>query len=139
MNPYLAFAVLLATGLEGIDKGYRLPEPVEMNVYKMTPEELKENGIESLPESIGEAIAETERSTIVRQSLGDHVFDHLIELKKKEWDYYRTHLSQYDIDRSSDSVIYPLDGKQPLRSALPSFFDVVCVPYRARSTRTISS
>jgi glutamine synthetase len=68
----------------------------------MTPEELKENGIESLPESIGEAIAETERSTIVRierQALGDHVFDHLIELKKKEWDDYRTHLSQYEIDR----------------------------------------
>jgi len=98
-NPYLAFAVMLATGLEGIDKGYDLPEPVEMNVYKMTPEELKANGIESLPESIGEAIAETERSTIVRQSLGDHVFDHLIELKKKEWDDYRTHLSQYEIDR----------------------------------------
>lgn len=98
-NPYLAFAVMLATGLEGIDKGYPLPDPVEMNVYKMTPEELKENGIESLPESIGEAIAETERSTIVRQALGDHVFDHLIELKKKEWDDYRTHLSQYEIDR----------------------------------------
>ncbi len=49
----------------------------------MTTEELKENSIESLPESIGEAIAETERSTIVRQPLGDHVFDHLIELKKK--------------------------------------------------------
>jgi len=65
----------------------------------MTPEELKENGIDSLPESIGEAIAETERSTIVRQALGDHVFDHLIELKKKEWDDYRTHLSQYEIDR----------------------------------------
>ncbi|MGZ8889638.1 MAG: hypothetical protein ACXW1D_08945, partial [Halobacteriota archaeon] len=72
-----------------IDKGYRLPEPVEMNVYKMNPEELKENGIESLPESIAEAIAETERSTIVRQALGDHVFDQLIELKKKEWDDYR--------------------------------------------------
>jgi glutamine synthetase len=98
-NPYLAFAVMLATGLEGIDKGYTLPEPVEMNVYKMTPEELKANGIESLPESMGEAIAETERSTIVRQALGDHVFDHLIELKKKEWDDYRIHLSQYEIDR----------------------------------------
>ena len=108
-----------------IDKGYRLPEPVEMNVYKMTPEELKENGIESLPESIGEAIAETERSTIVRQSSEVDVFDHLIELKKKEWDYYRTHLSQYDIDRSSDSVIYPLDGKQPLRS-VSSFFYALC-------------
>ncbi len=98
-NPYLAFAVMLATGLEGIEKGYALPDPVEMNVYKMTAEELKANRIESLPESIGEAIAETERSAIVREALGDHVFDHLIELKKKEWDDYRTHLSQYEIDR----------------------------------------
>jgi glutamine synthetase len=65
----------------------------------MTPEELKENGIHSLPESIGEAIADTERSTIVRQALGDHVFDHLIERKKKEWGDYRTHLSQDEIDR----------------------------------------
>ncbi len=98
-NPYLAFAVMLATGLEGIDKGYALPDPVEMNVYKMTAEELKANGIGSLPESIGEAIAETEKSAIVRKALGDHVFDHLIELKKKEWDDYRTHLSRYEIDR----------------------------------------
>jgi glutamine synthetase len=66
--------------------------------YAVGAEGLPE-GIESLPESIGEAIAETERSTIVRQALGNHVFDHLIELKKKEWDDYRTHLSQYEIDR----------------------------------------
>jgi glutamine synthetase len=65
----------------------------------MTPEELKANGIDSLLESIGEASAETERCTIVRQALGDHVFDHLIERKKKEWGDYRTHLSQDEIDR----------------------------------------
>ncbi len=98
-NPYLAFAVMLATGLEGIDKGYSLPDPVELNVYKMTAEQLKANGIESLPESIGEAITETENSAVVKRALGDHVFHHLIELKKKEWDDYRTHLSQYEIDR----------------------------------------
>lgn len=83
----------------GADKNYPVDySHLNIQGYTVGAEGLPE-GIESLPESIGEAIAETERSTIVRQALGNHVFDHLIELKKKEWDDYRTHLSQYEIDR----------------------------------------
>jgi len=82
MNPLSPLPLCSQLALS-IDKGYRLPEPVEMNVYKMNPEELKENGIESLPESRW-SDRRSERSTIVRQSSGDDVFDHLIELKKKD-------------------------------------------------------
>jgi len=98
-NPYLAFAVMLAAGLEGIEKGYELRDPVEKNIYKMTEEELKAHGIESLPGSLGEAIAETENSDLVRRALGDHVFDHLIELKKREWDDYRVKVTPYEMER----------------------------------------
>jgi len=98
-NPYLAFSVMLAAGLEGIEKKYVLRDPVEKNIYKMTDEQLKVHGIESLPGSLGEALAETENSDLVRRALGDHVFDHLIELKKREWNEYRIKVTPYELER----------------------------------------
>ena len=98
-NPYLAFAVMLAAGLEGIEKGYELRDPVEKNIFKMTEEELKAHGIESLPGNLGEAIAETENSDLVRRALGDHIFDYLIALKKREWDEYRVKVTPYEMER----------------------------------------
>ncbi|MGZ4902993.1 MAG: glutamine synthetase family protein [Halobacteriota archaeon] len=98
-NPYLAFAVMLACGLEGIEKNYELPDPVEQNIYKMTQQELDSHGIGSLPENLALAVAETENSEIIRRALGDHVFDRFIELKKKEWDDYRQQVTQYELDR----------------------------------------
>lgn len=98
-NPYLAFAVMLACGLEGIEKGYELPDPVEQNIFKMTQQELDDHGIGSLPENLGLAVAETENSEIIRRALGDHVFDRFIELKKREWDDYRLQVTQYELDR----------------------------------------
>ncbi len=98
-NPYLAFSVMLAAGLEGIEKGYELRDPVEKNIYRLTDRELKALGIESLPGSLGEAIAETENSDLVRRALGDHVFDYLIELKKREWDDYRVNVTPYEMAR----------------------------------------
>ncbi|MGZ7115574.1 MAG: glutamine synthetase family protein [Halobacteriota archaeon] len=98
-NPYLAFAVMLACGLEGIEKGYELPDPVEKNIFKMTQQELDDHGIGSLPENLGLAVAETENSEIIRRTLGDHVFDRFIELKKREWDDYRQQVTQYELDR----------------------------------------
>lgn len=97
-NPYLAFAVMLAAGLEGIEKGYKLDPPVERNVYEMTEEERKEYGIKTLPASLAEAIALTEKSELVRRTLGDHIFEKLIENKKMEWDRYRIQVTQYEID-----------------------------------------
>jgi len=96
-NPYLAFGVMLAAGLEGIEQEYEVPHPVEENVYEMTEEERK--GIGSLPASLLEAIMLTEKSKLVRRALGDHVFDAFIKNKKIEWEQYQTQVTDYELKR----------------------------------------
>ncbi|TET46096.1 MAG: glutamine synthetase [Dehalococcoidia bacterium] len=98
-NPYLAFSVMLAAGLEGIEKGYEVPEPIEENVYEMSEEERKKRGIDTLPASLQEAILLTEKSELVRKALGDHVFNAFIENKKIEWDQYRTQVTEYELKK----------------------------------------
>ena len=98
-NPYLAFSVMLAAGLEGIEKEYEVPEPVEENVYEMSEGERRARGISTLPASLLEAIQITEKSDIIRKALGDHVFDAFIRNKKIEWDQYRTHVTDYEIKK----------------------------------------
>ena len=98
-NPYLAFSVMLAAGLEGIEEGLEPPPPVEENVYEMTEEERQERGIGTLPASLLEAILLTEKSEIVRKALGEHVFEAFIQNKKIEWDHYRTQVTEYELKR----------------------------------------
>jgi glutamine synthetase len=98
-NPYLTFAVMLAAGLKGIEGNYKLPEPVEEDIFEMSAAERERRGIASLPGSLDEAIVETEKSALVKEALGDHVFSKFIENKKIEWDNYRVHVSQYELDR----------------------------------------
>jgi glutamine synthetase len=98
-NPYLVFSVMLAAGLEGIEKKYEVPKPIEENVYEMTEEERKERGIETLPSSLWEAIQLTRESKLVRRALGDHVFDAFIKNKQVEWDQYRTQVTDYELKR----------------------------------------
>jgi len=98
-NPYLAFSVMLAAGLEGIEKEYELPEPVEQDIYRMSDEERRELGIASLPGSLIEAIQLTEKSKLVQKTLGDHVFNSFIASKKVEWDDYRKCVHPYEIER----------------------------------------
>jgi len=98
-NPYLAFSVMLAAGLEGIEKGLEPPQPVEENVYEMTEEEKNKRGIGTLPASLLEAILLTEKSQIVRQALGEHVFEAFIQNKKIEWDQYRSQVTEYELKR----------------------------------------
>jgi glutamine synthetase len=98
-NPYLAFAVMLGAGLEGIEKKYDLPEPIEEDIFEMNPAERKAHGITDLPGNLYAAIIEAEKSSLVRKILGDHIFDKFIENKKIEWDQYRTHVSQFELDR----------------------------------------
>ncbi len=98
-NPYLAFSVMLAAGLRGIEEGYELPGPVEEDIFAMTPGERRDRGIRALPGSLAEAVAETENSELVREALGDHIFQKFIANKKIEWDAYRMHVSQYELDR----------------------------------------
>jgi len=96
-NPYLAFSVILAAGLEGIEKEYEVPDPVEENVYDMTEEERQKRGIGTLPASLLEAILLTDKSELVRKALGDHIFKALIKNKKIEWDHYRAQVTDYEL------------------------------------------
>jgi glutamine synthetase len=98
-NPYLTFACLLQAGLEGIEKGYELPDPMETNLYHLTPEQRRERGIVSLPETLGEAIDELSRSELARKALGPHIFDRYIELKRREWDEYRVQLTEWEMKK----------------------------------------
>jgi len=98
-NPYLTFAVMLAAGLKGIEQGYTLPDPIEEDIFEMSEEARKRHGIESLPGNLLEAIQLTEKSELVKETLGDHIFQKFIENKKIEWDQYRTHVSQFELDK----------------------------------------
>jgi glutamine synthetase len=98
-NPYLTFAALLHAGLEGIEQGYELPDPMETNLYHLTAEQRRERGIVALPETLGEAIDELSQSELARKALGPHIFDRYVELKRKEWDEYRVQLTQWELDR----------------------------------------
>ena len=98
-NPYLTFAVLLAAGLEGIEKGYELPEPMEKNLYHITPEERQRLGIEQLPETLGEAIELTAESELVLRTFGEHIFNRYVEIKRQEWEDYRVQVTEWELDR----------------------------------------
>src|SRR5438876_2180984 len=95
-NPYLTYACLLHAGLEGIEKGYELPEPMERNLYHLTADERRERGIVSLPETLGEAIEELAQSELVREALGEHIFSNYVKLKRKEWDEYRVQVTEWE-------------------------------------------
>ena len=98
-NPYLAFALMLAAGLEGIEKEYKLPEPIEENVFEMGETERNRRGIKTLPGNLHEALLLTEKSELVRKALGDHIFFSFIKNKKIEWDRYRIHVTDYELDK----------------------------------------
>ena len=98
-NPYLTFAAMLQAGLEGIEKGYKVPKPMDKNLYHLSDSERKEKGIETLPDSLGYAISLTEKSELVKKALGSHIFSRFIELKKKEWDNYRIQVTKYELDK----------------------------------------
>ena len=98
-NPYLAFSVMLAAGLAGIANKYDLPAPQEQDIYHMSDAERKAAGIASLPGSLNDAIELTEKSKLVREALGEHVFKAFIANKKAEWDAYRTNVTQWELER----------------------------------------
>lgn len=98
-NPYLCFSVILAAGLEGIEKEYPLPAPSEENVYELKPEERAKKGIKTLPGSLVEAIEVAEGSKLLKKALGDHVFHSFIRNKKVEWDLYRRAVTDFELKR----------------------------------------
>jgi glutamine synthetase len=101
-NPYLAFAVMLAAGLRGIEHKYELGPELTANLYEMTPEERMAEGVEALPGSLDEAVTCMERSELMAEALGEHVFDWFIRNKRVEWDAYKSQVTPFEIDRYLD-------------------------------------
>jgi glutamine synthetase len=98
-NPYLAFAVMLAAGLKGIEETYELPPEAAENIYEMSEAERRAAGIDSLPEDLFEAIAVAESSDLLRETLGDHVVEYLVRNKRAEWDGYKAYVTPYELER----------------------------------------
>jgi glutamine synthetase len=98
-NPYLAFSVMLAAGLKGIDEGYELPPEATDNIYEMTDSERLARGLMQLPGDLHDAITEMERSDLVADALGEQVFEYLLRNKRAEWDQYKSYVSPYELER----------------------------------------
>ena len=98
-NPYLAFAVMLGAGLDGIAQKLPVPAMTEENIFHMTPQEREKRGIGTLPAYLYEAVNETRRSGLVRKILGEHTFEKFIANKDIEWDQYRCHVSSYELEK----------------------------------------
>ncbi|MEM2250509.1 MAG: type I glutamate--ammonia ligase [Candidatus Hadarchaeales archaeon] len=96
-NPYLQFTVMLAAGLKGIEEKILPPDPIERDIYRMTPEERETMGIESLPANLGEALECMRKSKLVREALGDHLFHHFLYVKRKEWEEYSAQITDWEI------------------------------------------
>ena len=98
-NPYLTFAALLHAGLDGIERGYELPAPMETNLYELGPEERSREGIDALPENLGEAIEIGAASELLLRAFGEHTHARFVESKRAEWDEYRTQLTPWEMER----------------------------------------
>jgi glutamine synthetase len=98
-NPYLAFAVMLLAGLDGVKNKLEVPSPVAANIYKLTEDERRDQSIPSLPGSLYEAIEELKKSEIAKEALGEHIFGEYIKMKTIEWDDYRTDVTPWEHDR----------------------------------------
>jgi glutamine synthetase len=97
-NLYLAFTVMLGAGLKGIEDGLEAPPPVEKNIFKLSSEEKKAHGITALPGSLGDAIKLAEGSEFLKETLGEHLYEGLLEAKKKEWGSYLLSVTQWELD-----------------------------------------
>ncbi len=95
-NPYLAFALLLAAGLKGVEESYDLPDGAEDDVWSLTEGERRALGIEPLPEDLAEAVTAMERSELVAETLGEHVFDFFLRNKRREWEEYRAQVTPFE-------------------------------------------
>jgi glutamine synthetase len=98
-NPYLAFSVILAAGMKGIDEGYDLPPEATDNIYEMSDSERRAKGLAQLPDDLYEAVKEMEASELVAEALGEQVFEYLLRNKRAEWDQYKSYVSPYEVER----------------------------------------
>src|SRR6478672_1343614 len=98
-NPYLAFSVILAAGLEGIRQGYELPEEATANIFEMSAEEWAATGIPELPQSLSDALNAMEQSTLVADALGEHIFEWFLRNKRAEWSDYKAQVTPFELSR----------------------------------------
>ena len=98
-NPYLAFSVILAAGLKGIAEGYQLPVEADANLFELDDAALAALDIDTLPQSLSDSLRVMEKSTLVREALGEHIFEWFLRNKRSEWRAYKTHVSQFEFDR----------------------------------------
>jgi glutamine synthetase len=98
-NPYLAFSVILAAGLRGIEEGYELPAEAVHNLHELRPDDLAELGVRPLPSNLAEALDEMEGSALVRDTLGDHIFEWFLRNKRVEWDEYQRQVTPFELER----------------------------------------
>ncbi|MCU0311380.1 MAG: glutamine synthetase family protein [Acidimicrobiales bacterium] len=98
-NPYLAYSVILAAGLKGIEEGYELPPESLANVFEMTDAERAAEGIRPLPQSLSDALDAMERSELVAEALGEHIFEWFLRNKRSEWFDYKSQVTQFELDR----------------------------------------
>ena len=98
-NPYLAFSVILAAGMRGIAEGYELATEADANLFELDDAALAALSIETLPQSLSESLKVMEKSTLVREALGEHIFEWFLRNKRSEWRAYKTHVSQFEFDR----------------------------------------
>jgi glutamine synthetase len=98
-NPYLSFALILAAGLKGIDESYELPREVATNLFELTPAKRLELGVQALPDSLDVALDEMERSTLVREALGDHIFEWFLRNRRSEWREYQRQVTPFERER----------------------------------------
>lgn len=101
-NPYLAFSVMLAAGLKGIEEGYELPDPVEQDIFEMSCKERENCGIENLPGTLMEAITAMENSTLVKEALGEELFYKFLDNKRIEWGKFCQHVTEFELDNYYD-------------------------------------
>jgi glutamine synthetase len=98
-NPYLAFSVILAAGMKGVEQGYELPAEAEANLFELTDQQLHDLGIAQLPQSLSDAISVMSESELVQECLGEHMFEWFLINKKREWAGYKTQVTQFELDR----------------------------------------
>ena len=98
-NPYLAFSVILAAGLRGVKEGYELPQEADANLFEIGDDMLEKLGIGQLPQSMSDALRVMEKSELVAEALGEHIFEWFLRNKRAEWRGYKTHISQYELNR----------------------------------------
>ncbi|WP_395092030.1 glutamine synthetase family protein [Ilumatobacter sp.] len=103
-NPYLAFSLMLAAGMKGIEEGYILPDEADANLFEIGDEVLEQLGIGQLPTSLAAALETMERSTLVREALGEHIYEWFLRSKRIEWRDYKTHVSAFERDRYLTSL-----------------------------------